>query len=162
MAAQTTNPSRMHPKIYIDGERRRTRSIDPEIALQMQLQTVLEMHDVDILVIADLDGAPLATAGEAEPAMALAAFAAGVAKDYPTWQSMVTNQGFIVIQRVEIGIRTWVIAAQAKYSLPDRRGIARAVMGTMRILKDGLLLCTPAPMPLTQVGGWGDWGGADE
>jgi hypothetical protein len=157
MAAQTTPTSRMHPKIYIDGERRRTRSSDPEIALQMQLQTVLEAHDVDVLVIADLDGAPLATAGEAEPAMALAAFAAGVAKDHPLWQSMVTNQGFIVVQRVEVGIRTWVIAAQARFNLPDRRGIARAVVGTMRILRDGLALDVAAPIPLVSVGGWGDW-----
>jgi hypothetical protein len=157
MAAQITPTTRMHPKIYIDGERRRTRSTDPEIALQMQLQTVLEAHDVDVLVIADLDGAALATAGEAEPAMALAAFAAGVAKDHPMWQSMVTNQGFIVVQRVEVGIRTWVIAAQARFNLPDRRGIARAVVGTMRILRDGLALDVAAPIPLVSVGGWGDW-----
>ena len=157
MAAQISPSTRMHPKICIDGERRRTRSIDPEIALQMQLQTVLEAHDVDVLVIADLEGAPLATAGEAEPAMALAAFAAAVAKDHPMWQSMVTNQGFIVVQRVEVGIRTWVIAAQARFNLPDRRGIARAVVGTMRILRDGLALDVPAPIPLVSLGSWGDW-----
>ena len=157
MAAQITPSNRMHPKICIDAERRRTRSIDPEIALQFQLQTVLEAHDVDVLVIADLDGAPLATAGDEEAAMNLAAFAAGVAKDHPAWQSMVTNQGFIVLQRVEVGIRTWVVAAKARFTLPDRRGIARAVVGTMRILRDGLALDVAAPIPLVSVGGWGDW-----
>jgi hypothetical protein len=157
MAAQTSPSNRMQPKIYLEGERRRTRSIDPEIALQMQLQAVLDAHEVDVLVIADLDGAPLATAGDTECAIALAAFAAGVAKDHPMWQSMVTNQGFIVVQRVEVGIRTWVVAAQARFNLPDRRGIARAVVGTMRILRDGLALDVAAPIPLVSVGSWGDW-----
>jgi hypothetical protein len=155
MAAQTASSPGMRPKIYVDCERRRTRSVDPEIALQMQLQTVLEAHDVDLIVIADLDGAAVATAGDGDSAMDLAQFAAAVAKEHPTWESMVTSQGFVVVQRVEIGLRTWVVAAQARYSLPDRAGIARAVMGTMRIVREGLAV--EAAIPLVQLGGWGDW-----
>lgn len=127
------------------------------MALQLQLQTVFEQHDVDVVVIADLDGACVATAGESEAAMMLADFAAGVARDYPTWRSMVTNRGYVVVQRVEIGIRTFVVAAQARFSLPDLGGITRAVAGVMRILRDGLTVEGEAPMPLVSLGGWGDW-----
>jgi hypothetical protein len=157
MAAQSSPTSRLRPKIFVDAERRTRRSVDAETALQLQLQSVFEQHDVDVIVIADLDGTPAATAGEAEAAIALADFAAGVAKEHPCWQSMVTNRGFVVVQRVQIGLKAFVVAAQARFTLPDRSGIARAVTGVMRILKDGLTLQGEAPMPLVQVGGWGDW-----
>jgi hypothetical protein len=141
-----------------DDERRRRRSIDPEIALQLQLQSVLDAQGVELLVIGDLEGAPLATAGDGDAAIELANFAAGVAKMHRSWQSMVTNQGFVVVQRVEIGVCTWVVAAQARFELPDRRGIARAVEGAMRILRDGVIIAGEAPVPLVKVGGWGEWG----
>ena len=147
----------MRPKTCVSSERRTRRSVDAETALQLQLQAVFEQHEVDVIVIADLDGTPAATAGEAESAIALADFAAGVAKEHPQWQSMVTNRGFVVVERVQIGLKAFVIAAQARFTLPDRGGIARAVTGVMRILKDGLTLQGEAPMPLVQVGGWGDW-----
>ncbi|GAC1533731.1 MAG: hypothetical protein NVS3B10_27910 [Polyangiales bacterium] len=168
MAAQTVPGSRMQPKIYVDGERRRRRSVDPETALQHQLQEVLEQHEVELIVIADLDGAAVACAaaivaedGWSDAAMLLAEFSAGVAREHGSWQSMVTNRGYVVVQRVEVGIRTFVVAAQAKYNLPDRGGIARAVTGAMRILRDGLAVAGEAPMPLLQRGGWGDWERSD-
>ena len=157
MAAQSPSTSRMRPKIYVPRDRRTRRSVDAETALQLQIQTVYEEHAVDVIVIADLDGTPAATAGDVDQAIDLAEFAAGVAKEHPCWQSMVTNRGFVVVQRVQIGLKAFVIAAQARFTLPDRSGIARAVTGVMRILKDGLTLQGEAPMPLVQVGGWGDW-----
>ena len=127
------------------------------MALQLQLQVVLDENEVDLLVIADSDGAAVATAGEAEAAIDLAAFAAGVAKDHPSWQSMVTSRGFVVMQRVQIGLRAYVVAAQARFSLPDGAAIARAVFGAMRILRDGLVVDTPAAIPLVSEGSWGEW-----
>lgn len=47
------------PKIWIERERRAApRGEDPERALQLQLNTVVSAHNLDLLVIADCDGAP--------------------------------------------------------------------------------------------------------
>lgn len=157
MAAQSSVGPRLHPTICVDAERREHRSIDPEIALQLQLQRVLDAHDLELIVIGDLDGAAVATAGPGDAAMELAELAAGIAKDHPTWQSMVTSRGFVVVQRVDVRLRTYVVAAQSRFNLPDVRGVARAVEGALRILRHGIALDTPAPMALVCEGGWGDW-----
>ena len=157
MAAQSAPSSRVRSRENEKPSRRRRRSVDPEIALRLQLRAVFEAHEVDVIVITDLEGAPVAIAGEPDAAMALAEFAAGVAKEHPEWQSMVTNRGFVVVQRVQVGLRAFAVAAQARFTLPDRRGITQAVTGAMRILKDGITLQGEAPIPLVQIGGWGDW-----
>jgi hypothetical protein len=157
-ASSSSMPAlRMRPTVCIDGERRSRRSVDPEIALQLQLQHVATRQDLDLLVVADLDGAPVATAGPIDDAIELADLAARVAHEYDTWQSMVASRGYVCVTRVEIGFRRFCVAAQSRFALPDRAAIGRALEGTMRILAGGLYVDAQAPIPLVSLGGWGDW-----
>jgi len=143
--------------VFVDSERRRFRSIDPETALLHQIQIAHERHGVELLVVCDLDGAPVAAAGDEERSFALAAFAAATAKNAPERQVIVTNQGFVIVDVVDARGRTFVVAAQGRFAIPDVSGVSRAVAGAKRILQDGLTIGDAAPIPLVAYGGWGDW-----
>lgn len=138
------------PKIWIERERRSTRSEDPERALQLQLDTVVSAHDLDLLVIADCDGAPVEMSGDPDLGMELADFAAATYKRSPEPQTLVTSRGFVIVAPVQTPVRTFVIAAQGRFAAPDPKGFARALAGVTRILKDGLVLHCEAPMPLVR------------
>lgn len=142
------------PKKFVDGERRRSRSSDPEIALTRQLETIVDKLDIDVMVVADFDGACVTSAGNADEAMALADFAAGAAKERPAARTITTERGFIHVDLVDARGRTYILAAFAKHGVPSPIGVARAVNGASRILREGLTI--EAALPLTERG-WGDW-----
>ena len=156
MAAQPSkiNPD-WKPKKFVDGERRRARSSDPEIALGMQLRAIVEKLEIDVMVVADFDGACVESAGDPTEAMALADFAAGAAKDRPAARTITTERGFIHVDLVDARGRTFILAAFAKHGVPSPIGVARACSGVSRILRDGLTI--EAALPLTERGSWGDW-----
>lgn len=147
-------------KRCIDGERRRFRSSDPETALGLQLRSVVERLDVDVLVVADLDGAPVNSAvcdelGD-EEAIALGQLAASLVKERPSARTVTTTRGFVHVDLVDAGARTWALAAFARHGVPDAIGVARAVAGAARILRDGVMIGSEAPLPLVERG-WGTW-----
>lgn len=156
MAAQSSSAARSKPKKCVTSERRKSRSDDPEIALDLQLATVVTKLEVDVLVIADLDGAPVASAGDVDEAISLGAFAAALAKEVPMRRAVTTTRGFVQVDMVEARGRTFVIAAYARHGVPCPVGVARAVAGAGRILKGGLSIDREAPMPLIERG-WGEW-----
>lgn len=159
MSAATKLASPAKSTVFIESERRRTRSSDAEVALAFQLEHVRAAHAVDCLVIADLDGAPIASAGTEEESIDLAAFVAAAAKDSHRGRSITTTRGFVQVELVDVGGRTFVLGASTRFGVPDPQGIARAVAGAARILIDGVPL--EAPMPLVRFGGWGDWDSMD-
>ena len=142
---------------WVDGERRRTRSEDPETALEQQLRSIVDKLDIDVLVVADREGAPLASAGDANAAINLAQLAIALIKDLPMSRGVTTTRGFVHVDRVQVGLFEVVVAAMTCHGVPDPIGVARAVGGVGRILRDGLRL-DAAPLPLVVRGGWGDWG----
>lgn len=144
------------PKKFIDGERRRVRSDDPETALSFQLEAVVQKTDVDVLVVADFDGAPIASAGDPQLAMDLAQLGVALLKELPLERGVTTTRGFVHVDRVRVGPRDFVVAALRRASVPDPIGMARAVHGAARILAEGLPL-VEAPLPLSVRGSWGDW-----
>jgi ribose 5-phosphate isomerase len=154
MAPHPTNvlPHRemARPKVWVERERRTTRSEDPERALMLQLDAVVTAHDLDLLVIADSDGTPVEMSGDPDLGLELADFAAASFKRTPETQTLVTSRGFVVVAPVQTPVRTFVIAAQGRWSIPDPKGFARALAGVTRILKDGLFLHCEAPLPLVR------------
>lgn len=156
MAAHPVRPTNWKPKKFVPTERRGTRSSDPETALGLQLAAVVEKLDVEVLVVADLDGAAVASAGDHEAVIALAQFAAAAAKERPAARTITTNRGFVHIDLVDARGRTFVLAAFARFTVPSPVGVARAVHGAARILRDGLAIHCEAALPLLERG-WGDW-----
>jgi hypothetical protein len=145
--------------VYIEAERRRTRSSDAEVALAFQLEHVRAAHAVDCVVVADLDGAAIASAGTEEESIDLAAFVAAAAKDSHRGRNITTTRGFVQVELVTVGARTFVLGASTRFGVPDPSGIARAVAGIARILLEGIPV--EAPIPLVRFGGWGDWDSMD-
>jgi len=158
MAAHPISKSSSKPKKYVPSERRRARSEDPEIALGMQLSAVVEKLEVDVLLVCDLDGASIASAGEEAEVIDLAQFAAASVKELFGPRTMVTTRGFVHVDLVEARGRTFVLAAFAKHGIPAPIGVARAVAGAARILREGLTIGTETALPLLERG-WGDWEG---
>ena len=156
MAAHPVRSTHWKPKKFVSSERRGSRSCDPETALGLQLAAVVDKLDVEVLVIADLDGAAVASAGEEDAAIALAEFAAAAAKERPAARTITTTRGFVHVDLVDARGRTFVLAAFARFGVPSPVGVARAVFGAARILRDGLTVQTEAPLPLVERG-WGDW-----
>lgn len=156
MAAHPYPALASKPTKFVPGERRGSRSSDPETALGLQLAAVVEKLDVEVLVVADLDGAAVASAGEEESVLALAQFAAAAAKERPAARTITTTRGFAHIDLVDARGRTFVLAAFARFEIPSPIGVARAVAGAARILRDGLAIHCEAALPLIERG-WGDW-----
>lgn len=156
MAAQSIRSFPWKPKKFVASERRRSRSCDPETALGLQLATIVEKLEIDVLVIADFDGACVASAGDETAAMALAELAAGAAKELPAARTITTPRGFMHVDLVDARGRTFILAAFAVHGVPSPVGVARAVHGAARILRDGLTIETEAALPLSERG-WGDW-----
>jgi hypothetical protein len=147
-------------KKCVDGERRRTRSDDPETALGMQFHAVIEKLAIDILVMADFDGAAVNSAVSPElsdeDAIALAQLTAALIKESPTARTVATNRGFVHVDTVEARGRTYALGVFARHGIPEPIGVARAVAGASRILRDGLSFSTEAALPLVERG-WGTW-----
>ena len=157
MAAHSIRSTPYKPKKFVPTERRGTRSSDPETALGLQLAAVVEKLDVEVLVVADHDGAAVASAGEEESVIALAQFAAACAKERPAARTITTTRGFVHVDLVDARGRTFVLAAFASFGVPSPIGVARAVAGAARILRDGLAIqLEETALPLTEPG-WGDW-----
>lgn len=158
MAAHPASRANQKPKKFIPSERRRTRSEDPETALGLQLQSVVERLDVDVLLVGDLDGAAIASAGDEAEVIDLAQFAAAAVKERFGAHALTTTRGFVHIDLVEARGRTFVLAAFAKTSVPAPIGVARAVAGAARILRGGLSIGSESALLLVERG-WGDWEG---
>lgn len=160
MAAHPISRSNQKPKKYVPSERRATRSEDPEIALGLQLASIRERLDVDALTVGDLEGAPVASAGDEAECIDLAQFAAAAIKERFEAQSITTTRGFVHVDLVEARGRTFVLAAFARASVPHPIAVARAVSGAARILRLGLAIGAETALPLVERG-WGDWSFAD-
>lgn len=158
MAAHPVSRASHKPKKYVPSERRTTRSDDPEIALGLQLQAIVERLEIDVLTVGDLDGAPIASAGDEAEAIELAQFAAAAVKERFGAQTITTTRGFVHVDLVESRGRTFVLAAFAKVSVPAPIGVARAVAGAARILRPGFTIGGETALPLIERG-WGDWEG---
>jgi hypothetical protein len=159
-ASVTSNGVTSKRKKCIDGERRRARSNDPETALGMQFHAVIEKLAIDILVMADFDGAAVNSAVgpdlSDEDAIALAELTAALIKESPAARTVTTNRGFVHVDTVEAKGRTYALGAFARHGIPEPVGVARAVAGAARILRDGLAFSVEAPLPLVERG-WGHW-----
>ncbi len=158
MAAHARDPigTDSKPKKCVSSERRRYRSSDPETALGLQLATVVEQLDVDVLLVGDLDGAAVASAGNEDDVIALAQVAAGLIKESPVARTVSTTRGFVHVDLVDARGRSFVLAAFARHAVPHPIAVSRAVAGAARILRDGLSIATEAPLQLLERG-WGDW-----
>jgi ribose 5-phosphate isomerase len=150
VSASSASSASARPTVWIDRERRGSRSEDPERALQLQLDAVVAEHELDLLVIADSDGAPVEMSGDPDLGMELAQYAAAAFRKHPETQTHVTSRGFLVVAPVQTPVRTFVIAAQGRWSIPDPQGFSRALAGVTRILKDGLFVHCEAPMALVR------------
>jgi len=159
MAAATNFAQVTRDSVYVESERRRTRSDDAEVALAYQLEVVRAEHAVDCVVVADLDGAPIASAGPEAESMDLAEFVAAAAKDSHRSRCITTSRGFVQVELVCTGGRTYVLGASTRFGVPDPSAVVRAVAGVARILRDGVPV--EAPIPLVRFGGWGDWESLD-
>ncbi len=148
MAAHPSAATALRPKVWIEHERRSSRSEDPERALQLQLDAVVSSHDLDLLVIADSDGAPVEMSGDPDLGMELAQFAAASFRKAAEARTYATSRGFVVVAPLQTPVRTFVIAAQGRFAIPDPQGFTRALRGVERILKDGLFVQCEAPLPL--------------
>ena len=124
-------------------ERRRVRSSDPLSALELQLGAVYDAGDVESIVITDLDGTPVASAGEPDDAQALASFAAAVMREVPIGRSLTTTRGFVHVALVPAGRRMFAVAAHARFAVPSPAGVSRAVAGACRILRNDSLTSLP-------------------
>jgi hypothetical protein len=160
MAAHPVSRSSSKSKKYVPSERRLARSDDPEIALGMQMSAVVERLEIDVLLVCDLDGAAIASAGDEAEVIDLAQFAAAAVKDSDVSgpRTIVTTRGFVHVDLVDARGRTFVLAAFARHGVPAPIGVARAVAGAARILRQGLTVGSEAALPLIERG-WGDWEG---
>jgi len=127
------------------SERRRVRSSDTLTALDLQLKAVMQTCEVQSLVITDLDGTPIASAGELEDVFALASFAASVLREIPLGRALTTTRGFVQVDLVRAGPRMVGVAAHSRFGVPSPEGVSRAVQGATRILRSGLSVRRPRP-----------------
>lgn len=160
MAAHPVPKSDWKPKKCIVAERRAFRSDDPETALGLQLAAVAEKLAIDALLVGDLDGAALASAGDEDEVIALAQLAAALVKQRFGAHALTTTRGFVHVDVVEARGRSWVLCAFARHDVPSPIGVARAVNGAARILRAGVAIGNEAPLPLLERG-WGDWDAID-
>jgi hypothetical protein len=130
------------------SERRLTRSDDPAIALQLQLDAIVSSCDLDALVVADLEGASVEMSGDPELGMLLAEAGAALFKDHGERTTMVTTRGFMVIEPIALPLKTFVVVAHARFSAPEAMGVERAIRGVRRILTAKTALASEAPVPL--------------
>jgi hypothetical protein len=159
MAAVSNLAQSQRDTVYVDAERRRTRSSDAEVALAFQLEVVRAEYAVDCVVVADLEGAAIASAGPEAESIDLAEFVGAAAKDSHRSRCITTSRGFVQVELVHSAGRTFVLGASTRFGVPDPTGVVRAVAGAARILRDGIPV--EAPIPLVRFGGWGDWEALD-
>ncbi|MBI2390619.1 MAG: hypothetical protein HYV09_13600 [Deltaproteobacteria bacterium] len=160
MAAHPVPKSSWKPKKCIVAERRAFRSDDPETALGLQLAAVAEKLAIDALLVGDLDGAAVASAGDEDEVVALAQLAAGLVKQRFGVHAITTTRGFVHVDVVDARGRSYLVCAFARHGVPSPIGVARAVHGAARILRAGLVVGREAPLPLVERG-WGDWDAVD-
>ncbi len=128
-----------------DSDRRRQRSSDTLTALGLQLEAVLRDCEVAALVVTDFDGTPVASAGDMEEVAALATFASSAVREVPHARSLTTTRGFVHVDVVQARGRLVAVAAYARFGVPSPEGVARAVQGATRILRQGLSVRPPPP-----------------
>ncbi len=123
---------RSRPRISI--VRTRTAPQDGATTLALQLAVVRATHHLDVVVLVDLEGTLLASAGDRTSAEELAAFAAHVAKQPPSLRARIVPTVGVIVELVEHGDRTWIAAATAAHPTRDVRAFLASVRDVLPTL----------------------------
>jgi hypothetical protein len=105
---------------------------DGATTLALSLASVRAAHRLDVLALCDLDGALLASAGDAHAAAELAPLAASAARETPERRAAILPRLGVIVDVIESGVRgrdarTWVVAATATDPFRDVSAIVAAV-----------------------------------
>ena len=109
---------RSRPPVSLD------RDFDAAMDLALQLAILREAHALDEIVVADLDGVPLTSAGDAEASRALAAFAAAMLKDANIGHARTFHCGKIYVELLSLGGHPCALGAKASFLVMQPEAIS--------------------------------------
>jgi len=112
---------RSRPPVSIDSD------FDAAMDLALQLAILREAHALDEIVVADLDGVPLTSAGDPEASRALAAFAAAMLKDASVGYARTFHCGKIHVELVSLGGHPCALAAKASFLVMQPEALSLAL-----------------------------------
>jgi hypothetical protein len=112
---------RSRPPVSLD------RDFDAAMDLAIQLAILREAHSLDEIVVADLDGTLLTSAGDAEASRALGAFAAAMLKGAPVGTARSFHCGKIHVELVSLAGHPCALAAKASFLVMQPEAISLAL-----------------------------------
>lgn len=95
--------------------------------LALQLAILREAHVLDEIVIADLDGSLLTSAGDPEASRALAAFAAAMVKGAEIGYARTFHCGKIHVELLSLGGQPCALAAKASFLVMQPEALSLAL-----------------------------------
>jgi hypothetical protein len=100
---------------------------DGATTLALSLASVRAAHRLDVIALCHLDGTLLCSAGDRYAAEELAPFAARAAHETRTRRADILPRLGVIVETVEHGGRTWVLAATATDPARDVRAIIASI-----------------------------------
>jgi hypothetical protein len=107
---------------------------DGATTLALSLASVRAAHRLDVIALCHLDGTLLCSAGDRHAAEELAPFAARAASEPRGRRADILPRLGVIVETVEHGGRTWVLAATATDPARD----VRAIVASIRDVLPGL------------------------
>lgn len=118
-------------------DRRRRRATSISGALNLQLSACCEEGEIDAMVLADLDGLPLAASGDSFACDEVAASMVKVGSKVPAFSGTLYGPGHrweVQMQKVEIAGTELLVCAVGGTDAARRRQLSRGAAGAARIL----------------------------
>lgn len=134
LAESVPPPSSRRSRPRISIVRTRTTPQDGATTLALHLAVVRATHRLDVVALVDLEGTLLASAGDRTSAEELAAFAAHVAEQPPARRAQIVPSVGVIVELVEHGDRTWIVAATAIHPTRDVRAILASIRDVLPAL----------------------------
>ncbi|MBI2392620.1 MAG: hypothetical protein HYV09_23750 [Deltaproteobacteria bacterium] len=122
-----SSPASRRSRPPISYTRVRAAAQDGATTLALSLASVRAAHRLDVLALCDLEGTLLASAGDAYAAEELAPFAASAARESRARRAEILPRLGVIVDTVERGGRTLVVAATATDPHRDVSAIVAAV-----------------------------------
>jgi hypothetical protein len=103
------------------------RAFEGAMNLAFHLAALRELHALDELVIADLDGTTLASSGDRDSVRALSAFAAAMLRGATAGTSHTFHCGKVHVELILLRGRLCALAAKAPFLVLDPEGLTATV-----------------------------------
>lgn len=137
MAASSSIPPRSTrrsrpPVSFAPFARARVAEQDGATTLALSLASVRAAHRLDVIALCHLDGTLLCSAGDRYAAEELAPLAARAANEPRARRADVLPRLGVIVETVEHGGRTWVLAATAADPLRDVRALVASIETSIR------------------------------